>query len=83
MRYSPRRKGSNWSKYNIARVWNLLNQNKMTPAGIAKLPADVLDVWRKHKPRTIIISEWGEGRGLTFQGGRNYLSMVRTPAKAP
>src|SRR5690348_15136629 len=24
MRYSPRRRGSNWSKYNIARAWKLL-----------------------------------------------------------
>lgn len=83
MRYSPRRKGSNWSKYNIARAWNLLTEKKMTSAGTAKLPADVLEVWRKYKPRATMTSESGEGKGLTFYGGRNYLSMVRMPAKAP
>lgn len=40
IRYTPRRKGSNWSKYNIARAWMLLNEGRMTPAGISRLPKD-------------------------------------------
>src|SRR3989442_12110721 len=48
IRYTPRRKRSNWSKYNIATAWNLLNENRMTPAGVARLPKDVLEVWEKH-----------------------------------
>ena len=35
--YTPRRKGSSWSDYNIARAWKLLGEKKMIPAGRAKL----------------------------------------------
>src|SRR2546427_12436621 len=38
IRYSPRRKGSNWSKYNIARAWKLMNEGKMTPRGVRGSP---------------------------------------------
>jgi uncharacterized protein YdeI (YjbR/CyaY-like superfamily) len=41
MRYSPRRRGSNWSKHNIARAWKLLNEGRMTPATRAKPPRNV------------------------------------------
>jgi uncharacterized protein YdeI (YjbR/CyaY-like superfamily) len=30
-RYTPRRKGSSWSDYNIARAWKLLEEKKMSP----------------------------------------------------
>jgi uncharacterized protein YdeI (YjbR/CyaY-like superfamily) len=83
IRYTPRRKGSNWSKYNIATAWNLLNENKMTPAGVAKLPKDVLEVWEKHRPRATVIVRVTQGRGIVFADGRNYLSMIKMPARAP
>jgi len=33
-RYTPRRKGSRWSRYNIERVGKLIKEGKMTPAGL-------------------------------------------------
>jgi len=83
IRYTPRRKRSNWSKYNIATAWNLLNQQKMTSAGVAKLPKDVLEVWEKYRPQATVIVRVTQGRGIRFADGRNYLSMVRMPARAP
>jgi uncharacterized protein YdeI (YjbR/CyaY-like superfamily) len=83
IRYTPRRKKSNWSKYNIATAWNLLNENKMTSAGIARLPQDVLQVWKKYKPRATVIVRVTQGRGITFVDGKNYLSKIKMPALAP
>jgi len=83
IRYTPRRKRSNWSKYNIATAWNLLNQQKMTSAGVAKLPKDVLEVWEKYRPQATVIVRVIQGRGIRFADGRNYLSMVKMPARAP
>src|SRR6266705_1519792 len=83
MRYSPRRRGSNWAKYNIARAWKLLNEGKMTPAGIAKLPPDVIEVWKKHRPPVVLVSTWGEGGGIRFSDGKDYLSKIKIPALAP
>jgi len=82
IRYTPRRTGSNWSKYNIATAWNLLNENKMTPAGVAKLPKDVLVVWEKYRPRATVIVRVTQGRGIIFADGMNYLSMIKMPARA-
>ena len=83
IRYTPRLKGSNWSKYNIATAWNLLNENKMTPAGVAKLPKDVLVVWEKYRPRATVVVRVTQGRGIIFADGKNYLSMIKMPARAP
>ena len=83
IRYTPRRKRSNWSKYNIATAWNLLNENKMTPAGVARLPKDVFEVWEKHRPHATVIVRVTQGRGITFADGKNYLSMIKMPARAP
>lgn len=83
IRYTPRRKLSNWSKYNIATAWNLLNENKMTTAGIAKFPRDALEVWEKHRPQSTIIVGMAQGRGIRFADGRDYLSMIKLPARAP
>src|SRR4030042_4761773 len=33
-RFTPRRKGSRWSKYNIDRVQKLIREGLMTPAGL-------------------------------------------------
>src|SRR5213594_4951314 len=83
IRYTPRRNGSNWSRYNIARAWKLLNEHKMTPAGVAKLPKDALEIWEKYRPQATVIVRVTQGRGISFADGRNYLSMVRMPARAP
>jgi len=84
VRFSPRRKGSNWSKYNIARAWSLLNEGRMTPAGIAKLPQDVHDLWKKYKPPAVVVNRevWGV-LAVRFSDGKDYLAMVKMPAKAP
>lgn len=42
LRFTPRRKGSNWSRYNKARGLKMLLAGKMTLAGRAVLPNDVL-----------------------------------------
>jgi uncharacterized protein YdeI (YjbR/CyaY-like superfamily) len=38
-RFTPRRKGSNWSAVNIAKVKNLTAQGRMRPAGLAAVEA--------------------------------------------
>jgi uncharacterized protein YdeI (YjbR/CyaY-like superfamily) len=84
LRYSPRRKGSNWSKYNIARAWSLLNEGRMTPAGIARLPHDVLDIWKKHRPPAVVVNREGaQGLAVRFSNGEDYLAMIKMPARAP
>lgn len=84
MRFTPRRKASNWSKYNIARAWKLLNEGKMTPAGRARLPPDVLQVWEDRKPPVVVVDQrsWG-ALGIRFSDGKNYLSLIKMPARAP
>jgi uncharacterized protein YdeI (YjbR/CyaY-like superfamily) len=37
LRYTPRRKGSNWSESNKKRVAKLIEQGRMTEAGLAKI----------------------------------------------
>jgi len=83
VRYTPRRKGSNWSKYNIATAWNLLNEQKMTSAGVAKLPKDVLEIWEKYRPQATVIVRVTQGRGIRFADGKDYLSKIKMPALAP
>jgi hypothetical protein len=84
IRYTPRRKNSNWSKYNIATAWKLLNKGLMTSAGIARLPQDVFEVWKKHRPDATVITNKGgaQGRAIRFSDGRDYLSMIEMPARA-
>lgn len=84
IRYTPRRKGSDWSKYNIARAWKLLNEERMTEAGIARLPQDVVDVWRTHKPPATVINGVGaQGTEIRFSDGKDYLTLIKMPARAP
>ena len=81
-RYTPRRKGSSWSDYNIARAWKLLRERKMTPAGRAKLPADVARVWREHRPRVLEVVP--QNRAIRFAEEEiDYLSKVTRPALTP
>ena len=81
-RYTPRRKGSSWSDYNIARAWKLMWEKKMTRAGRAKLPADVILVWKEHRPRVLEILP--QNRVIRFADeGTNFLSKVKRPALTP
>jgi uncharacterized protein YdeI (YjbR/CyaY-like superfamily) len=85
IRYTPRRKRSNWSPYNIASAWKLLNEGLMTEAGIARLPQDAFEVWKEHKPAVTIITNRGgaQGREIRFSDGKNYLSLIKMPSRAP
>ncbi len=46
-RFSPRRKGSHWSKYNRERALHMLRKDKMTQAGLERLPVEVLALWKE------------------------------------
>ncbi len=82
IRYTPRRKGSRWSDYNIARAWKLLNKGKMTAAGVAKLPADVVRVWEKYRPPVTLVDP--RDRVIQFADDSvDYLSKVKRPALTP
>ncbi len=84
IRYTPRRKGSSWSDYNIARAWKLLNERKMTAAGVARVPLDVVRIWEKYRPSPIIIDSRGARKGkIEFADGKDYLSKIVKPALAP
>ncbi len=37
-RFTPRKKGSGWSQYNLARARKMIKEGRMTKAGIALLP---------------------------------------------
>ena len=41
-RFTPRRKGSNWTEANEAQVRKLISEGKMTKAGKAALPLDFI-----------------------------------------
>ena len=41
-RFTPRKKGSNWAESNIKRAQRMLHSGKMTQAGMALLPVEVL-----------------------------------------
>lgn len=49
LRFSPRRKKSNWANSNRERALRLLREGKMTPAGMAVLPPEVLQAWEEEK----------------------------------
>ncbi len=42
-RFTPRKPGSNWSASNIRRVMVLLDEGRMTPAGLALFDMDLID----------------------------------------
>ena len=46
-RFTPRRSRSNWSQVNRDRALRLLREGRMTPAGMALLPAEVLQAWEE------------------------------------
>ena len=81
-RYTPRRKGSSWSDYNIARAWKLLWEKRMTPAGRAKLPPDVISVWKEHMPRVLEVDP--RSRVIRFANkGIDLFLKVKRPALTP
>lgn len=41
VRFTPRRRGSNWAPSNRARIEKLKYQGRLTPAGLAVLPDDL------------------------------------------
>lgn len=43
LRFSPRRQKSIWAESNKARIRKLIQEGKMTPAGLAVIPPDILD----------------------------------------
>jgi uncharacterized protein YdeI (YjbR/CyaY-like superfamily) len=47
LRFSPRRRGSIWAESNRRRVIELAGKRKMTRAGLAALPAELLEACRK------------------------------------
>lgn len=82
IRYTPRRKGSSWSDYNIARAWKLLGEHKMTAAGHVKLPAEVVSVWTKYRPEVLEVHP--RNRVIRFADeGTDFLSKVKRPALTP
>ena len=82
IRYTSRRKGSSWSDYNIARAWKLLGENKMTTAGQAKLPTEVLSVWMEYRPEVLEVHP--RNRVIRFADeGTDFLSKVKRPALTP
>ena len=42
VRFSPRREGSNWSPANLKRARKLIEQGRMTEAGLAALPPELI-----------------------------------------
>ncbi len=48
-RFSPRRKNSKWHKKTKARALKMLLEGKMTTAGKAVLPSEVLKMWQKQQ----------------------------------
>lgn len=47
LRFSPRHKKSYWADSNRARALRLLREGKMTPAGMALLPPEVISAWEE------------------------------------
>ncbi len=45
LRFLPRRNNSRWANSNRERALRLLREDKMTSAGMATLPEDVITAW--------------------------------------
>jgi uncharacterized protein YdeI (YjbR/CyaY-like superfamily) len=52
LRFSPRRKNSNWSQTNRDRAIKLLRAGKIAPAGMALLPSEILRSWEEEQNNT-------------------------------
>ncbi len=44
LRFTPRKKKSNWSDSNIARLTKLIGEDKVMPDGLAVVPEDVMEL---------------------------------------
>lgn len=51
LRFTPRHRLSRWGRSNRARALKMLRAGKMTPAGLALLPPEVLRLWEKENSR--------------------------------
>ncbi len=64
-RFSPRQFASRWSEHNKKRALKVLREGKMTEAGMARLPQDVIDLWEEnqtaHHNHVDLASPGGEG----------------------
>ncbi len=63
-----------------------MNEGKMSPTGIEKLPSDVLRVWERYRPPVVITDRSGGINPqweIRFSDGKDYLSKVKMPAVAP
>lgn len=49
LRFSPRRKKSHWADSNRERALRLLRDGKMTSAGMAALPPEVIHAWEEEQ----------------------------------
>jgi uncharacterized protein YdeI (YjbR/CyaY-like superfamily) len=49
LRFTLRRPKSRWSDTNKSRALSLLREGRMTPAGLAQLPEDVISQWEQEK----------------------------------
>jgi hypothetical protein len=47
LRFLPRREQSRWSDTNKARALKMLREGKMTPAGKAVLPPEIIRMWEE------------------------------------
>jgi len=60
----------------------LLGEKRMSPAGRARLPADVLSVWKEHRPRVLEVIP--QKNAIRFAEEKiDYLSKVTRPALTP
>ncbi len=48
-RFSPRRRGSHWSKHNSDRAMKMLSEGMMTEAGLELLPDEIIKDWEEGK----------------------------------
>ncbi|MBI2845391.1 MAG: hypothetical protein HYX86_02470 [Chloroflexi bacterium] len=46
LRFTPRRKDSNWVESNQARARKMIAAGKMTKAGVALLPPELIKIWQ-------------------------------------
>lgn len=51
-RFSPRRRGSRWSKHNRERALKMLRDGKMTEAGFVLLPRELIKEWGENRKGT-------------------------------
>jgi len=80
MRFSPRRKESIWSDWNVKRVRKLMKEGKMTPAGLAKIDSKTLNRPTpkngRPRPRFRISPEMRKRLMTNEEAWKNYCNLV-------